>query len=224
METYDTDQPWVIYRYLSTDRETRITGRSRIQCECAVCGTRKTLRLKIPRFGKITEPKGGKHVERLRFLREHLHADSARNPYVVGEAAPESGGAPWRDRPRPARDASRSRPARSRSYRVSTDAKGHLMDAAASLSRHKFWLDGGYDFDSVKGCRHHPNHRWITVRLGDVIREGGCGNPDELMTFCVACYVPRCGTTTDADRCTLWRHHETDHVYESRKKEPVGGW
>lgn len=75
METYDTDQPWVIYRYLSTDRETRVTGRSRIQCECAVCGTRKTLRLKIPRFGRINEPKGGKHVERLCFLRDHLHAD-----------------------------------------------------------------------------------------------------------------------------------------------------
>ena len=80
LETYDTDQPWVIYRYLSTDRETRITGRSRIQCECAVCGTRKTLRLRIPRFGKITPPKGGKHVERLRFLQAHLHADAARHP------------------------------------------------------------------------------------------------------------------------------------------------
>jgi hypothetical protein len=84
-----------------------------------------------------------------------------------------------------------------------------------------FWLDGGYDFDSVQGCPYHPDHRWWTFRLGDVV--ANCHNPDELMTICRACYVPRCGTTDDSDRCTLWRHHQTAHVYESGKKEPVGG-
>lgn len=93
-----------------------------------------------------------------------------------------------------------------------------------SKSKHTFWLDGGYDFDSVQACRYHPHHRWITVRLGDVIQEEGLhGNEDEMMTFCQACYAPRCGTTVDADRCTLWRHHATEHVYESGVHEPVGG-
>ena len=32
----------------------------------------------------------------------------------------------------------------------------------------KFWLDGGYDRDLVEACRLHPNHGWITLRLGDI--------------------------------------------------------
>lgn len=84
-----------------------------------------------------------------------------------------------------------------------------------------FFLDGGYDFDSVMGCRFHPNHEWITVRLGDVLEHPG--NPDELMTFCKACFVPRCTSGGDMDRCKMWRHHETDHVYESGERIPVGG-
>lgn len=81
METFDTDQPWVVYRYLSSDGETRFTGRSRIQCQCAICGVQKTLVLKIPRIGPVKEPKNGKHVARLEFLQEHLHTKEHRqNP------------------------------------------------------------------------------------------------------------------------------------------------
>ena len=83
-----------------------------------------------------------------------------------------------------------------------------------------FWLDGGYDFDSVKGCAYHPNHKWWTFRMGDVVEN--CGDSDELMTICAACYVPRCGRVMDADRCTIWRHHETAHVFESGARIEVG--
>ncbi len=78
--TYETSQPWVVYHYLTTDRRARITGRSKIECECAVCGERLLVKLRIPRFGAISKPEGGRHVERLRFLRDHVHADSGRHP------------------------------------------------------------------------------------------------------------------------------------------------
>lgn len=71
--TYEVDQPWVIYSYLSRDDRTRITGRSIVECECAICGERRRLKLRIPRVGPI--PDNGKHVERLRFLHEHVHPD-----------------------------------------------------------------------------------------------------------------------------------------------------
>jgi hypothetical protein len=71
--TYETEQPWVTYRYLTSDLRTRITGRSRIACECAVCGERRVLTLRIPRFGAI--PDNGRHPERVRFLLDHVHAD-----------------------------------------------------------------------------------------------------------------------------------------------------
>ena len=87
-----------------------------------------------------------------------------------------------------------------------------------------FWLDGGYDFENVQACQYHPDHKWITVRLGDVLEEHAHGrNPDEKMTICAGCYAPRCGYVDDTDRCTLWRHHLTAHVYESGRKEAVGG-
>lgn len=94
---------------------------------------------------------------------------------------------------------------------------------SASRSKRSFWLDGGYDFDTVQGCVYHPHHRWLTIRMGDVLVEGAYGDPDELLTICAACYVPRCGSTGSPDRCTLWRHHRTSHVFESGRTEPVGG-
>lgn len=78
--TYEVDQPWVTYDYLSTDRQSRITGRAVILCTCAVCGERKKLRLRIPRFAKIDVPPDHKHVERIKFLLAHLHADRPRHP------------------------------------------------------------------------------------------------------------------------------------------------
>lgn len=85
LETYETSQPWVIYRYLTTDRRTRLTGRSRIKCECAICGESKTLILRIPRFGPVPKPEGGRHPERIRFLLAHVHPD---RPHPMAWAKP----------------------------------------------------------------------------------------------------------------------------------------
>jgi hypothetical protein len=86
-----------------------------------------------------------------------------------------------------------------------------------------FWLDGGYDFDCVQACRHHPTHHWITLRLGDVLENPG--NPSETIVICAACFVPRCVNVRgrDKERCTMWRHHATDHLYLDGKTEPIGG-
>lgn len=85
LQTYDTEQPWIVYRYLTSDRRTRITGRSRIRCTCAICGQSRVLRLRIPRIGPIPEPAGGQHPERVRFKREHLHPD---RPHPMAWALP----------------------------------------------------------------------------------------------------------------------------------------
>jgi hypothetical protein len=78
LETYEVDQPWVIYRYLTTDRRTRFTGVAKIQCECAVCGESRVLKLRIPRFGRIVDR--GKHPERIKFLLEHVHRGEKHHP------------------------------------------------------------------------------------------------------------------------------------------------
>lgn len=85
-----------------------------------------------------------------------------------------------------------------------------------------FWLDGSYDRDLVEACRHHPDHRWIVLRLGDVIE--GYRWPDELMVICQACYVPRCGHTNDPDPCLSPRHHREPHWFASGREESVGGY
>lgn len=96
-----------------------------------------------------------------------------------------------------------------------------MSERATSKAKFSFWLDGGYDVELVIACPKHPAHGWWTFRVGDVLQHPY--DPDELMTICRACYVPRCGTTGDPNRCTMWRHHETDHVYEDGTTEPVGG-
>ena len=75
--TYEEDQPWVVYEYLTTDKRTRITGRSRIEATCAVCGQCVVLVMRIPRFGAI--PDRGRHPKRVKFLLDHVHQDR-RNP------------------------------------------------------------------------------------------------------------------------------------------------
>lgn len=81
LTTFETTQPWVIYRYGRThDRwwpfwtSTRVLGRMCIVVECAVCGDRAVLWLRIPRFGQVN-PGGGHHPARLRYLAEHAHPD-----------------------------------------------------------------------------------------------------------------------------------------------------
>jgi hypothetical protein len=74
-ERYDTDQPWICWRFLSTDARTRITGHSTVLMDCCVCGRREKVRIRISRFGPVPMPPGGRHVERLRFMLAHLHPD-----------------------------------------------------------------------------------------------------------------------------------------------------
>ena len=81
LTTFETNQPWVVYTYITHDRfwpfwnSTRILGKSKIRCECAVCGNSEILRMPIPRFGPVPAPASGKHPERERYLREHSHPD-----------------------------------------------------------------------------------------------------------------------------------------------------
>lgn len=81
MSTFETTQPWVMYHYGRThDRwwpfwsSTRVLGRFCIVVECAVCGDRTSLWLRIPRFGTVN-PGGGHHPARLRYLAEHKHPE-----------------------------------------------------------------------------------------------------------------------------------------------------
>lgn len=87
-------------------------------------------------------------------------------------------------------------------------------------AKHPFWLDGSHDAESVEACKYHPRHNWWTFALGEVLESPS--DPDEKMTICRGCFVPRCGTTEDKDRCLLPRHHTQDHLTESRESLPVG--
>lgn len=78
LETYEVGSPWITYVYLTTDRQTRITGRSKIRGECAICGTEHVFVLRIPRVGPVPEPVGGRHPERVAFVRQHQHTVEQR--------------------------------------------------------------------------------------------------------------------------------------------------
>ena len=79
LETYEVGSPWVTYHYLTTDRQTRITGRSKILLACAICGVEETLVLRIPRVGPVPEPQGGRHPKRVEFVRAHQHTAEERS-------------------------------------------------------------------------------------------------------------------------------------------------
>lgn len=88
-ETYETGQPWVIYRYGRTHdgwwppfSSTRVMGRAKIDVECAICGNRSVLSFRIPRFGSIpvnSDDSQGRHPARVAYLKEHEHPDR-KNP------------------------------------------------------------------------------------------------------------------------------------------------
>lgn len=81
--TFETTQPWVVYRMgLTHDRwwpfwtSTRVLGRARVECTCAVCGRHETITVRLPRVGPVTEPAGSAgHPARTRFCTEHIHPD-----------------------------------------------------------------------------------------------------------------------------------------------------
>jgi hypothetical protein len=82
MTTAEKSQPWVVYTYgRTTDlwwplwRSTRILGFALIDMTCAVCGERRTAKIRIPRFRPVTKPPSGRHHLRLAFLAEHVHLD-----------------------------------------------------------------------------------------------------------------------------------------------------
>lgn len=81
-----------------------------------------------------------------------------------------------------------------------------------TLATRPFWLDGGYDRESVEACLYHPLHAWWEFRLGDVIEPDRVKDPDERMVICRSCYVPRCGYATESDPCLLPRHHGGSHM------------
>lgn len=99
-----------------------------------------------------------------------------------------------------------------------------LRRSERRLAPHPFWLDGGYDRESVEACEYHPAHRWWVFRLGDVLVEHACSDPDEMMVICRGCYVPRCGYTTEADPCILPRHHPELHLMASGEIEDDTVW
>ena len=79
-QTYETGQPWVVYTFGRTHDQwwpawnsTRVLGRACIVCQCAVCGDRTDMWLRIPRFGAV--PDAGHHPQRLAYLAEHAHPD-----------------------------------------------------------------------------------------------------------------------------------------------------
>ncbi len=76
-------------------------------------------------------------------------------------------------------------------------------------ARDRPWLDGGYDRDVVEACRYHPDHAWIVQRVGDMRQHAY--DPDELLTVCRGCLVPRCGYTLETNPCMLPRHHREPH-------------
>jgi len=80
--TYEEGQPWVCYHYGLTHYKwwpvwssTRVLGYCKIVMECAVCGEREIFKGKIPRFGDVPVPAGGRHPERVRFCEHHAHPD-----------------------------------------------------------------------------------------------------------------------------------------------------
>ena len=91
-----------------------------------------------------------------------------------------------------------------------------------SKARDTFWLDGGYDRESVEACPYHPAHCWVTMRLGDVLTNPR--DPDERMVICQGCYAPRCGHSDEADPCILPRHHPELHLSESGELEDATSW
>lgn len=76
--------------------------------------------------------------------------------------------------------------------------------------------------DEVEACRYAPGHRWVVLRVGDVVMHPY--DPDELMVVCEGCFSPRCGHTTEENPCMLPRHHRELHLYADGSAEDASRW
>ena len=78
-EWAEADAPWVTWTLPYTDRMTRLAGRSTAVMTCCVCGARERVSVRIPRWGPVPVPPGGRHQARLDAIVRHAHPHQ-RNP------------------------------------------------------------------------------------------------------------------------------------------------
>ncbi len=72
MQTYDQDQPWLVYTFRNPDGEIPAEGGpSPVECECAICGVVEKVVIEVPAIG-APYPRGN-HPEHDRFRSEHVH-------------------------------------------------------------------------------------------------------------------------------------------------------
>lgn len=77
MQTYDTNQPWVVYEYRYTDRALDWFGRSFVRCICCICGAREDVEIRVGQG--YDDPKV--HAPgRTPFLAQHVHHGVNGNP------------------------------------------------------------------------------------------------------------------------------------------------
>jgi hypothetical protein len=72
-ETFETGQPWITWTYLHPDWWTRVFGKTQVEAVCCICGHRETITVRMPRFGPVSAPAGGRHPTRVKFCSEHVH-------------------------------------------------------------------------------------------------------------------------------------------------------
>lgn len=80
MERFETDAPWLTFRFRWTDMWTRILGRSGVEYECLICGGRERITIRVPRLGPVPEPEGGVHPLRREIKTKHAHPGVRGNP------------------------------------------------------------------------------------------------------------------------------------------------
>jgi len=79
-DTYETDQPWVVYTFLTTpEAEARNRGLVPVHMQCAICGGWVNAELQLPPPGRPAPlPVGGVHPMREAFLAVHAHPGAVR--------------------------------------------------------------------------------------------------------------------------------------------------
>lgn len=78
-EWAEADAPWVTWTLPYTDRLTRVTGYATAELTCCICGAQEVHRARVPRWGPVPEPEGGRHRYRLEAIARHDHPDQ-RDP------------------------------------------------------------------------------------------------------------------------------------------------